>query len=146
MFFAITENGNIKSVSTMKLLPMKGQKVTTITKEEYQKFMHSANKVPDMVTITIPLAVFQASADLQKKLSEMALIFSDIKRRPDADGNLVLSNINIDHVHAFLTATEHTQLKKVGVVFDARIDALFANDENATKTTETTTTETTAAP
>lgn len=86
------------------------------------------DKISPFVTISIPLTVFQASADLQKKLSEMALIFSDIKRRPDANGNLVLSNINISHVSAFLTATEHTQLTAVWVVFDEKIDALFATE------------------
>ncbi len=117
--FVIIENREIVS-KVIASVPPEGYVELTKELEDSLKTVY--------VTIKVPLVVFQQSADLQQKLAQMALLFSDIKRRPRGK-YLVLSNINLADVPEFLSSKEYAQLTSVGVVFDERIDALFVNDQ-----------------
>lgn len=88
--------------------------------------------IDTFVSIKIPLQVFMADVNLQKKLTTVALLFSEIKRKTRQ--NIInITNINLKDIPEFLTKEEYTQLKSVWVVFSNEVDNLFTeknDDEN----------------
>lgn len=88
---------------------------------------YEALGIPVFVEIKIPLQVFGASVDLQQKLSQIALMFSEIKRKVK-DWVIVVSNIALHYITEFLTAQEYERLKSVWVEFSSEIEDLFLND------------------
>jgi len=72
------------------------------TAEELQEIKNNT-----LIEIKIPLTILETVKD---KLSQLILLFSDLKRVPDGE-YLVLSNILFKYVPQFLTKEEYTQLK-----------------------------------
>ncbi len=93
-----------------------------IKKEEYKEL-----GIEVFVEIKIPVQVFLASEDLQKKLLNISLLFSEITRKT-RDWFVRVSNINLKDIPEFLSKEEYEQLKSVGVEFSQEVDDLFAED------------------
>jgi len=87
------------------------------TAEELQEIKNNT-----LIEIKIPLTILETVKD---KLSQLILLFSDLKRVPDGE-YLVLSNILFKYVPQFLTKEEYTQLKTAWVIFDELVTDLFS--------------------
>lgn len=105
---------------------MEWENIQKTTQQEYNDYLQDIkNKKSTLVSISLPISIL---SQVQEKLQQIILIFSDIKRNPDDKGNLVLSNININHVSSFLTQEEYDVMVGLGVVFDDKINDLFATE------------------
>ena len=87
------------------------------TAEELQEIKNNT-----LIEIKIPLTILETVKD---KLSQLILLFSDLKRVPDGE-YLVLSNILFKYVPQFLIKEEYTQLKTAWVIFDELVTNLFS--------------------
>jgi len=87
------------------------------TAEELQEIKNNT-----LIEIKIPLTILETVKD---KLSQLILLFSDLKRVPDGE-YLVLSNILFKYVPQSLTKEEYTQLKTAWVIFDELVTNLFS--------------------
>jgi len=87
------------------------------TAEEIQEIKNNT-----LIEIKIPLTILETVKD---KLSQLILLFSDLKRVPDGE-YLVLSNILFKYVPQSLTKEEYTQLKTAWVIFDELVTNLFS--------------------
>lgn len=82
-----------------------------------------------MVTVLIPLEVFQQSELLQKKVMTLDLLFNWLDRRT-MNGFLHIENIDTHDVPAWLSMEEYQMMKSVWVIFPPEIIALYENTEN----------------
>lgn len=82
-----------------------------------------------MVTVLIPIEVFQQSELLQKKVMTLDLLFNWLDRRT-MNGFLHIENIDTHDVPAWLSMEEYQMMKSVWVIFPPEIIALYENTEN----------------
>lgn len=106
----------------------------TIETREVNPSEYEELGIATFVSIKIPLQVFSNSEDLQKKLLNISLLFSEIQRKT-RDWVIVLNNINLKDIPEFLNKAEYTELKSVWVVFSEEIDDLFTEKEEDEETT-----------
>ncbi len=93
---------------------------------EKERNEYEEKKKTVFVAIKIPAQIFGASTDLQKKVAQAKLFFSDLKTTIDDHWMYVLSNINLKHIrHILKTQAEYDALIKIWVEFSQKIDDLF---------------------
>lgn len=102
------------------------------TAEEAQDWEYEARieeqkaKEPHFVTFEIPYELIQNSQELNKKLVDIRLAYSQ-SQTITRDGITYLSHIDITDVKQYLSKEEFLKFKGAGIKFPPEVEALFAN-------------------
>lgn len=92
---------------------------------EYEAWLEANKpKEPHFVTFEIPYELIQNSQELNKKLVDIRLAYSQ-SQTITRDGITYLSHIDITDVKEYLTKEEFAKFKGAGIKFPPEVEALF---------------------
>lgn len=94
---------------------------------EYEAWLEANKpKEPHFVTFEIPYELIQNSQELNKKLVDIRLAYSQ-SQTITRDGITYLSHIDITDVKQYLKKEEFLRFKGAGIKFPPEVEALFAD-------------------
>ena len=102
---------------------------------EYEAWLEANKpKEPHFVTFEIPYELIQNSQELNKKLVDIRLAYSQ-SQTITRDGITYLSHIDITDVKEYLTKEEFAKFKGAGIKFPTEVEALFTDKPKNEKPT-----------
>lgn len=97
---------------------------------EYEAWLEANKpKEPHFVTFEIPYELIQNSQELNKKLVDIRLAYSQ-SQTITKDGITYLSHIDITDVKEYLSKEEFLKFKGAGIKFPPEVEALFEDEKN----------------
>ncbi len=106
-----------------------------VDRSEYEARLEANTpKEPHFVTFEIPYELIQNSQELNKKLVDIRLAYSQ-SQTITRDGITYLSHIDITDVKQYLKKEEFLRFKGAGIKFPPEVEALFADKTKNEKPT-----------
>ena len=106
-----------------------------VDRSEYEARLEANTpKEPHFVTFEIPYELIQNSQELNKKLVDIRLAYSQ-SQTITRDGITYLSHIDITDVKQYLKKEEFLKFKGAGIKFPPEVEALFADKPKNEKST-----------
>ena len=106
-----------------------------VDRSEYEAWLEANKpKEPHFVTFEIPYELIQNSQELNKKLVDIRLAYSQ-SQTITRDGITYLSHIDITDVKQYLRKEEFLKFKAAGIKFPPEVEALFADKPKNEKPT-----------
>ena len=106
-----------------------------VDRSEYEAWLEANKpKEPHFVTFEIPYELIQNSQELNKKLVDIRLAYSQ-SQTITRDGITYLSHIDITDVKQYLSKEEFLKFKGAGIKFPPEVEALFADKPKNEKPT-----------
>lgn len=101
-----------------------------VDRSEYEAWLEANKpKEPHFVTFEIPYELIQNSQELNKKLVDIRLAYSQ-SQTITRDGITYLSHIDITDVKEYLSKEEFMRFKGAGIKFPPEVEALFVKPKN----------------
>ena len=133
--YKILENWQIVGFTDLDPILQEGQTVEEVQTGEYEaRLEEQKQKEPHFVTFEIPYELIQNSQELNKKLVDIRLAYSQ-SQTITKGGITYLSHIDITDVKEYLSKEEFLKFKGAGIKFPPEVEALFADKPKNEKPT-----------
>lgn len=125
----ILENWKIVGFSDLDPILAEGQTAEEATPREYEAWLEANKpKEPHFVTFEIPYELIQNNQELNKKLVDIRLAYSQ-SQTITKGGITYLSHIDITDVKEYLSKEEFLKFKGAGIKFPPEVEALYSEWE-----------------
>lgn len=125
--YKITENWQIVGFTDLDPVLSEWQSAEVVDRSEYEARLEANTpKEPHFVTFEIPYELIQNSKELNKKLVDIRLAYSQ-SQTITRDGITYLSHIDITDVKQYLSKEEFLKFKGAGIKFPPEVEALFTD-------------------
>ena len=133
--YKITKNGQIVGFTELDPILNDWELAELVDSAEYEAWVEANKpKEPHFVTFEIPYELIQNSPELNKKLVDIRLAYSQ-SQTITRDGITYLSHIDITDVKQYLSKEEFLKFKGAGIKFPPEVEALFADKPKNEKPT-----------
>ena len=133
--YKITKNNEIVGFTELEPILNDWELAELIDYSEYEAWLEANKpKDPRFVTFEIPYELIQNSEELNKKLVNIRLAYSQ-SQTITKGGITYLSHIDITDVKEYLSKEEFQKFKGAGIKFPPEVEALFAEDKKNEKPT-----------
>lgn len=128
--YKILENWQIVGFTDLDPILQEGQTVEEVQAGEYEAWLEANKpKEPHFVTFEIPYELIQNSQELNKKLVDIRLAYSQ-SQTITKNGITYLSHIDITDVKEYLSKEEFLKFKGAGIKFPPEVEALYSTKKD----------------
>lgn len=125
--YKIAKNGQVVGFTDLDPILSEWESAEVVDRSEYEARLEANTpKEPHFVTFEIPYELIQNSQELNKKLVDIRLAYSQ-SQTITRDGITYLSHIDITDVKQYLSKEEFLKFKGAGIKFPPEVEALFAD-------------------
>ena len=125
--YKIAKNGQVVGFTDLDPILSEWESAEVVDRSEYEARLEANTpKEPHFVTFEIPYELIQNSQELNKKLVDIRLAYSQ-SQTITRDGITYLSHIDITDVKQYLSKEEFQKFKGAGIKFPPEVEALFAD-------------------
>ena len=123
--YKIAKNGQVVGFTDLEPRLSEWESAEVVERTEYEARLEANTpKEPHFVTFEIPYELIQNSQELNKKLVDIRLAYSQ-SQTITRDGITYLSHIDITDVKEYLSKEEFLKFKGAGIKFPPEVEALF---------------------
>lgn len=123
--YKIAKNGQVVGFTDLDPILSEWESAEVVDRSEYEARLEANTpKEPHFVTFEIPYELIQNSQELNKKLVDIRLAYSQ-SQTITRDGITYLSHIDITDVKEYLSKEEFLKFKGAGIKFPPEVEALF---------------------
>ena len=125
--YKIAKNGQVVGFTDLDPILSEWESAEVVDRSEYEARLEANTpKEPHYVTFEIPYELIQNSKELNKKLVDIRLAYSQ-SQTITRDGITYLSHIDITDVKQYLSKEEFLKFKGAGIKFPPEVEALFTD-------------------